>query len=238
MLGPIPARAGQPRSRRGGKCRWWAYPRSRGATAEWQYHLQSHCGLSPLARGNLAQNYPDAVLVGPIPARAGQPVQLNHDRRWTGAYPRSRGATGTLTITRAGVTGLSPLARGNPAARAFALWNKGPIPARAGQPRARPRSSVWRRAYPRSRGATRVDRLLAIAGEGLSPLARGNRLDTYTHAYPPGPIPARAGQPHRYSHAGPAGRAYPRSRGATLMILILLQFTQGLSPLARGNQSQ
>ena len=91
--GPIPARAGQP---------WWpgrcsdgarAYPRSRGATVKTIRNNHQLRGLSPLARGNQLI-YGDLLgVVGPIPARAGQPGGELGLGAGDGAYPRSRGAT-------------------------------------------------------------------------------------------------------------------------------------------------
>ena len=71
-----------------------------------------------------------------------------------GAYPRSRGGTGTIVAVGRHGGGLSPLARGNPIQQHRHIGVLGPIPARAGEPKS------WRRmepapwAYPRSRGGT------------------------------------------------------------------------------------
>ena len=71
--GPIPARAGEPGRPgfRSGAGR--AYPRSRGGTAAQSGKLQFVLGLSPLARGNLANLLQRSLTAGPIPARAGEP---------------------------------------------------------------------------------------------------------------------------------------------------------------------
>ena len=71
---------------------------------------------------------------------------------------------------------------------------------------------------------------------GLSPLARGNLDDTTVFFVMPGPIPARAGQPARGSESRSSSRAYPRSRGATILVAVQWHGTTGLSPLARGNR--
>src|SRR5690554_4768738 len=53
-----------------------AYPRSRGGTwAPWWPGRSMH-GLSPLARGNLNGGGYWVKSVGPIPARAGEPIQV------------------------------------------------------------------------------------------------------------------------------------------------------------------
>jgi len=94
-LGPIPARAGQPTMRCSVLLTKRAYPRSRGATFSPAFMGRSPWGLSPLARGNRAPDRCQKLAVGPIPARAGQPALTIERERWLGAYPRSRGATGT-----------------------------------------------------------------------------------------------------------------------------------------------
>ena len=94
-----------------------------------------------------------------------------------------------------------------------------------------------RRAYPRSRGATRPARSRSHADSGLSPLARGNRLMLDSEAINRGPIPARAGQPLKPQPCAQGSGAYPRSRGATCASIAPRHALEGLSPLARGNHS-
>ena len=132
---------------------------------------------------------------GPIPARAGQPALRQGAHGCDGAYPRSRGATWGLRVPPTFWPGLSPLARGNLGQANLGATNYGPIPARAGQPSFADWSEARRWAYPRSRGATPTDRLQYVRTEGLSPLARGNLLDSQELFDRVGPIPARAGQP-------------------------------------------
>ena len=91
--GPIPARAGQPISRRSGRPRRRAYPRTSGATDQRVVVVRTDQGLSPHERGNPNALDQVTLLHGPIPARAGQPlIELKkaEDRR---AYPRTSGAT-------------------------------------------------------------------------------------------------------------------------------------------------
>ena len=116
--------------------------------------------------------------------------------------------------------------------------NRGPIPARAGQPLKPQPCAQGSGAYPRSRGATCASIAPRHALEGLSPLARGNHSCSALDASAVGPIPARAGQPpHCASHAH-GHRAYPRSRGATASARRARASQTGLSPLARGNRAR
>ena len=233
--GPIPARAGQPKTCAASWTRARAYPRSRGATTQHTSGQYGDKGLSPLARGNRAGWSVNDARSGPIPARAGQPLRRRGetDRDW--AYPRSRGATAAKGQGDEDVKGLSPLARGNRAFVGITDAVRGPIPARAGQPWACLGGCRSPRAYPRSRGATRDGGVRSQAARGLSPLARGNLTAATAKSIRPGPIPARAGQPCSHQHRRWRPWAYPRSRGATLATSLQGVNAMGLSPLARGN---
>mgnify|MGYP001056592082 CR=1 FL=1 len=110
---PIPARAGQPTAWPCMSHGMWAYPRSRGATADCVEDRSPPKGLSPLARGNLPPVGRCCLDEGPIPARAGQPQKATRAPKRTRAYPRSRGATTVPPNAPKEPRGLSPLARGN-----------------------------------------------------------------------------------------------------------------------------
>ncbi len=74
--GPIPAHAGQPAARPSIPNAEGAYPRARGATGLEPISAVTPVGLSPRTRGNQGETYflnnPD----GPIPAHAGQPLDV------------------------------------------------------------------------------------------------------------------------------------------------------------------
>ena len=72
--GPIPAHAGQPMHKRRSCSIPWAYPRSRGATDLRIELADGTVGLSPLTRGNQILDDRALLIVGPIPAHAGQPA--------------------------------------------------------------------------------------------------------------------------------------------------------------------
>ena len=175
--GPIPARTGQPLALfvRGNDV--GAYPRSHGATFLRAANEAAGRGLSPLARGNLCAWFTDSRPAGPIPARTGQPCMCRAPAGALRAYPRSHGATAAQQAAATGDRGLSPLARGNPCARHGRANALGPIPARTGQPHSDSRTSITDGAYPRSHGATSTSEPGEEQEEGLSPLARGNRVD-------------------------------------------------------------
>ncbi len=237
-VGPIPARAGQPRPGGAGAGAHGAHPRSRGATMCKVIAESFAEGPSPLARGNPVAGYTVQPMTGPIPARAGQPSGSRSAASACGAHPRSRGATNRPHHSRKKPTGPSPLARGNHVAGGCRACGQGPIPARAGQPPGALRQCRRPRAHPRSRGATGLASPTAPIGRGPSPLARGNPPRGHQGRAADGPIPARAGQPQQQLPLRLRCRAHPRSRGATRATSPGRTSAPGPSPLARGNHHE
>ena len=94
VVGSIPARAGQPYPLRRGRNREEVYPRTRGATSTSWRLKEGGLGLSPHARGNLAQVARNTRRERSIPARAGQPLGAVGHPDIQEVYPRTRGATG------------------------------------------------------------------------------------------------------------------------------------------------
>ena len=152
-------------------------------------------------------------------------------------YPRTRGATDRIVIASSRSFGLSPHARGNHGTRHDLGEWRGSIPARAGQPRTRLAAMRAGWVYPRTRGATSTLLVVPPESVGLSPHARGNPRACYAEPHRPRSIPARAGQPPKRSPATNRHRVYPRTRGATEVILQANAYKYGLSPHARGNHS-
>ena len=177
-------------------------------------------------------------MLGPIPARTGQPCVSPRTGSHRGAYPRSHGATGVMPVTPLTATGLSPLARGNRLIDKSPLYPLGPIPARTGQPLLVRVIRGGGGAYPRSHGATVCQVNPHGRCQGLSPLARGNHHHAGQPRWLPGPIPARTGQPGLGAPDSCSSWAYPRSHGATVAESAGVFPIQGLSPLARGNLGQ
>ena len=73
-------------------------------------------------------------MVGPIPAKAGEPGRSRKSGGRAGAYPREGGGTRTINSPRLFSGGLSPRRRGNHTVNAPSKTPAGPIPAKAGEP--------------------------------------------------------------------------------------------------------
>ena len=175
------------------------------------------------------------MLLGPIPAHAGEPCLAAFRLSLHRAYPRSRGGTCTDRPSPMRGWGLSPLTRGNLDRIDADQLAFGPIPAHAGEPNRKSPPSIRSAAYPRSRGGTQARGVLMTVDQGLSPLTRGNLRHLTRITVVTGPIPAHAGEPSWSRQSGVTGGAYPRSRGGTRRRLAQRGNQQGLSPLTRGN---
>ena len=151
------------------------YPRACGATMNISRARRTSRGLSPRMRGNLDGSGSTQACGRSIPAHAGQPSVKPVYACMPWVYPRACGATlATLGDFPCGA-GLSPRMRGNLNSSCRRLDRYRSIPAHAGQPTCRTRSSRTRRVYPRACGATYCNWYGSRYIWGLSPRMRGNR---------------------------------------------------------------
>ncbi len=128
-----------------------------------------------------------------------------------------------------------PRARGNGANAVAGVVRIGAIPASAGERTSWRRRPPQARGYPRERGGTWCKRTRGRNCWGLSPRARGNGRHGRRPGTETGAIPASAGERPGRNARSAFWRGYPRERGGTLMILIEVPSSEGLSPRARGN---
>ena len=77
-----------------------------------------------------------------------------------------------------------------------------------------------------------------IAGQGLSPHARGNPSVCATPRAALGTIPACTGKPCSAATGTFGGGDYPRMHGETRLAQAVNEIDQGLSPHARGNPAK
>ena len=171
-------------------------------------------GLSPRVRGNQCGGNIARVVVGSIPACAGEPWCWCAARRGHRVYPRVCGGTVIITCRPANALGLSPRVRGNPPQPGRPRQCGGSIPACAGEPSHPPGAIAPREVYPRVCGGTTASSPPRPPGRGLSPRVRGNHRNSSASVALPGSIPACAGEPRadgprRYAQRGLS----PRVRG-------------------------
>ena len=211
----IPACAGEPSAR---KRRTWAqtvYPRVCGGTTVWAALVAYVIGLSPRVRGNLACTSSCSMVLGSIPACAGEPSCKNAGLRRPTVYPRVCGGTQWARVGAAPDTGLSPRVRGNPLQRSPRRSDWRSIPACAGEPRVWECWRAVREVYPRVCGGTAVSMITPDGVPGLSPRVRGNPEEYLRTHFIRRSIPACAGEPVPACLSRSRVQVYPRVCGGT-----------------------
>ena len=194
-------------------------------------------GLSPRVRGNPHLRLPQLRTRGSIPACAGEPPTAGKSQPAGMVYPRVCGGTRQALHFLDSHGGLSPRVRGNLLHSGKAGRLAGSIPACAGEPRNRRRSSRRREVYPRVCGGTDPHHQPAEQVRGLSPRVRGNPQVSPVVVGVGRSIPACAGEPRVPCAFGGADRVYPRVCGGTTMAGLSTSFSGGLSPRVRGNRA-
>ena len=132
--GSIPARAGEPRSAIIAQWAVRVYPRACGGTEASIPVMNIAGGLSPRVRGNQRYIGVQPVMLGSIPARAGEPQDCPLPPTPGWVYPRACGGTKAGGSAQCPLAGLSPRVRGNLPGRAATPIGTRSIPARAGEP--------------------------------------------------------------------------------------------------------
>ncbi len=134
--------------------------------------------------------------------------------------------------------GLSPLARGTHAAAVPAGRLLRFIPAGAGNTFSASSTRTASAVYPRWRGEHIYRATIHVKISGLSPLARGTRVDVYQYQLHRRFIPAGAGNTGLSTRSNNLLPVYPRWRGEHMMNFFRTKFFDGLSPLARGTHNR
>ena len=211
----IPARAGEPATRRTPGLPTRVYPRACGGTGHRLQRVGPPTGLSPRVRGNPVRGGDAPSIQGSIPARAGEPSTLPSLTMYSEVYPRACGGTMITRWVGTLYKGLSPRVRGNQRQPAGGHHPGRSIPARAGEPFGRRRIAGFDRVYPRACGGTGSQQPEHGPVGGLSPRVRGNLFRLQIGVIVIGSIPARAGEPPESTATGRPTRVYPRACGGT-----------------------
>ena len=195
LRGSIPAHAGEPLVLEMSRPSLGVYPRACGGTNTFGRLALIYPGLSPRMRGNHQQCHCHRGLVGSIPAHAGEPLIPGLVRLVLGVYPRACGGTRDRGDRGDRVQGLSPRMRGNPLRGTLRDFNRGSIPAHAGEPSCPAGRSPPAGVYPRACGGTHLAFSRCVSAAGLSPRMRGNLVGDRHVGGADGSIPAHAGEP-------------------------------------------
>ena len=153
-LRSIPACAGEPGPAASSAGRIRVYPRVCGGTCGGVSMWADSPGLSPRVRGNQRSKFPSIECLRSIPACAGEPAPRGYCNRGCTVYPRVCGGTSPGASSGLAVCGLSPRVRGNLRRAHHPAWQRGSIPACAGEPRGASISPAGGGVYPRVCGGT------------------------------------------------------------------------------------
>ncbi len=148
----IPAGAGNTLTSYSVGLRTTVYPRWRGEHAIISSSRAIRRGLSPLARGTLANTGQEMNETRFIPAGAGNTVRAVYGKRHRSVYPRWRGEHAKPKTTHAVPIGLSPLARGTRGCSQPIRGRYRFIPAGAGNTVIPDTTGLPSTVYPRWRG--------------------------------------------------------------------------------------
>ena len=216
-------------------------------------------GLSPRGRGNRCSGPNATIVIGSIPAWAGEPNGPAACPARRPVYPRVGGGTRLERLTASDSEGLSPRGRGNPMAVVVIGSDPRSIPAWAGEPLVVDAVDCDLGVYPRVGGGTLCVVFPDVIHWGLSPRGRGNRGHQQHRNRHDRSIPAWAGEPLCPSPIDSVKQVYPRVGGGTprhavvrhagrigsipawagepLPPVIVDSKVVGLSPRGRGNRS-
>ena len=172
--GSIPACAGETRWASRWPTKMRVYPRLCGGNTTIHSQESGFLGLSPLVRGKLLVLRFLMLLVGSIPACAGETRGRRQNVRPARVYPRLCGGNDFPPFPPGAVEGLSPLVRGKQVEWIYQGQSDGSIPACAGETVAE--LSMYRYQV------------------GLSPLVRGKHVFVGYSNSSSGSIPACAGE--------------------------------------------
>ena len=150
----IPACAGEPHAVHARRVRREVYPRVCGGTPKGAACVLPSAGLSPRVRGNRQRRPVDSRRYGSIPACAGEPRTQADKCSYCRVYPRVCGGTSRILPCNLPVRGLSPRVRGNLTCGCSSRYDRGSIPACAGEPSGVRGMMCGTGVYPRVCGGT------------------------------------------------------------------------------------
>ena len=190
------------------------HPRSRGEYDAPKNKCVSVSGSSPLSRGIHGAYGLDGQCFRIIPALAGNTGFSNKDSIGIKDHPRSRGEYIIPALAGNTRSGSSPLSRGI----LTSMMSR----------------YSFLEDHPRSRGEYGLGRLPKAPTKGSSPLSRGIPYIFTWSEWPPGIIPALAGNTDRIRQISANRPDHPRSRGEYRRGLPASTCNRGSSPLSRG----
>ncbi len=192
-------------------------------------------GRSPRERGSLADDQPDLIDLGSIPAGAGEPSGGRTALNLSRVDPRGSGGATSLLDNTIGSQGRSPRERGSLGLHIGNRAIGGSIPAGAGEPPVPDRAAQSHKVDPRGSGGAAPLPNHAEFCLGRSPRERGSHHVRSNGRENRGSIPAGAGEPHSGNVSSMADRVDPRGSGGAIVVVVAVEMEPGRSPRERGS---
>ena len=191
-------------------------------------------GSSPRMRGTRGSATVRLLWSGIIPAYAGNTLFRIKETAITQDHPRVCGEHSTDPWGISEATGSSPRMRGTHHFRSGVSWQRGIIPAYAGNTEPTRRHRERAGDHPRVCGEHTLTQQGIDMDKGSSPRMRGTRLHRRYRHRAPGIIPAYAGNTHRRRVRLLEVRDHPRVCGEHRDAVALMDEGAGSSPRMRG----
>ena len=217
-------------------CLVGVYPRVCGGSPPCSHSISVQPGLSPRVRGKHRPSNCPPFVARSIPACAGEARLCVLSGVANAVYPRVCGGSLMRLPEGSKVIGLSPRVRGKRTPAAPLWCTGGSIPACAGEAVKGNLTGVGDRVYPRVCGGSRRRRASIFCHAGLSPRVRGKPQRNDRAAGDFRSIPACAGEASECRNHLRHLRVYPRVCGGSILLILIEDDSDGLSPRVRGKR--
>ena len=232
----IPAWAGETHTSDYGGYQYEVYPRVGGGNAAVSGLPFAIDGLSPRGRGKLRASPRAPLILGSIPAWAGETRPKHRRANPVKVYPRVGGGNAHAKAAAMNDQGLSPRGRGKPRYIAGSMRGARSIPAWAGETILYADDVLAKGVYPRVGGGNAAVWAGEAIQDGLSPRGRGKLRGIAQHFAHARSIPAWAGETTAKRTATATSWVYPRVGGGNARYAVGRARVIGLSPRGRGKQ--
>ena len=232
--GIIPAHAGNTCIFSTGCTRCWDHPRACGEHELSIPRKFTNSGSSPRMRGTHVIYDGEQILVGIIPAHAGNTAALTARTQVLKDHPRACGEHPSWGPPEPVWTGSSPRMRGTLFRNGDDAIRYGIIPAHAGNTALRKHLRTGRGDHPRACGEHYRVAIAPVELRGSSPRMRGTLLPCPRPTSLRGIIPAHAGNTSPSSTRSPTAGDHPRACGEHAALNVEALAAAGSSPRMRG----
>ena len=232
----IPAPAGETLRRSRSLAPVAVHPRACGGNRTISTKQAQGGGASPRLRGKRLPDCLPPLLVGCIPAPAGETWSAPGCGRSRRVHPRACGGNVMSHKPNHEKRGASPRLRGKRPPSRQCPAHRGCIPAPAGETRAAGSRAGRCPVHPRACGGNIAGADTATPQQGASPRLRGKRTPGKSPNRSAGCIPAPAGETYARGARSVSPGVHPRACGGNACLICSVSHVVGASPRLRGKR--